>query len=40
LIATSLPPDALPPGLGKAELLDAVKGKTLGAASLVLRFAH
>jgi Raf kinase inhibitor-like YbhB/YbcL family protein len=40
LIATSLPPDALPPGLSKAELLDALKGKALGAASLVLRFAH
>jgi Raf kinase inhibitor-like YbhB/YbcL family protein len=40
LIATSIEPGALPPGLSKAELLDALKGKTLGAASLVLRFAH
>lgn len=40
LIATSLAADALPPGLTKSELLEALKGKTLGAASLVLRFAH
>lgn len=40
LIATSLAPDALPPGLNKAELLEALKGKALGAASLVLRYAH
>ncbi len=40
LIATSVEPGALPPGSSKAELLDALKGKTLGAASLVLRFAH
>lgn len=40
LIATTLPPDALAPGLSKAELMEALKGKTLGAASLVLRFAH
>ena len=40
LIATTLPPNALPPGLTKAELMEALKGKTLGAASLVLRFAH
>lgn len=40
LIATSVEPGALPPGLSKVELLDALKGKTLGAASLVLRFAH
>lgn len=40
LVATTLPPDALPPGLNRAEVLDALKGKTLGAASLVLRFAH
>ena len=40
LIATSLPPDALPPGLNKAELMEALKGKALGAASLVLRYAH
>ena len=40
LIATSLAPDALPPGLNKAELMEALKGKALGAASLVLRYAH
>jgi Raf kinase inhibitor-like YbhB/YbcL family protein len=40
LIATTLPPHALAPGLTKAELMEALKGKTLGAASLVLRFAH
>jgi Raf kinase inhibitor-like YbhB/YbcL family protein len=40
LVATSLAPDALPQGLSKVELLDALKGKTLTAASLVLRFAH
>jgi len=37
----SLEPDALPPGLDKAGVLDALKGgKALGAASLVLRFNH
>jgi Raf kinase inhibitor-like YbhB/YbcL family protein len=40
LIATTLEPDALKPGLTKAELLDALKGKAIGAASLVLRYAH
>ncbi len=40
LIATSLEPNALAPGLSKPELLEALRGKTLGAASLVLRFAH
>jgi phosphatidylethanolamine-binding protein (PEBP) family uncharacterized protein len=40
LIATSLPPDALQPELNRAELLEALKGKTLNAASVVLRFAH
>lgn len=40
LIATSLEPGALPPGLTKAQLLEALNGKTLAAASLVLRFAH
>ncbi len=40
LIATSLAPDALPPGLNKAELMTALQGKALGAASLVLRYAH
>jgi Raf kinase inhibitor-like YbhB/YbcL family protein len=40
LIATSLEPSALSPGLSKPELLEALRGKTLGAASLVLRFAH
>jgi Raf kinase inhibitor-like YbhB/YbcL family protein len=40
LIATSLDPGALPPGLTKAQLLEALNGKTLAAASLVLRFAH
>lgn len=41
LIATSLEVGALPPGLDKAAVLEALKGgKTLGAASLVLRFHH
>ena len=41
LIATSLEAGALPPGLDKAAVLEALKdGKTLGAASLVLRFNH
>ena len=40
LIATTLEPDALKPGLNKAELLDALKGKAIGAASLVQRYAH
>ena len=41
LIATSLEAEALPPGLDKAAVLDALKGgKALAAASLVLRFKH
>jgi Raf kinase inhibitor-like YbhB/YbcL family protein len=40
LIATTLEPDALRPGLTRAELLDALRGKALGAGSLVLRYAH
>lgn len=40
LIATSLEPGALSPGLSKAELMEALRGKTLGAASTVVRFAH
>ena len=40
LIATTLAPDALAPGLTKPELLEALKGKTLSAASLVQRYAH
>lgn len=40
LIATTVEPGALPPGLTKAELLEALRGKTLGAASFVTRFAH
>ena len=41
LIATSLEAEALPPGLDKAAVIDALKGgKALGAASLVLRFNH
>ena len=41
LIATSLEAAALPPGLDKAAVLEALKGgKALGAASLVLRFNH
>lgn len=40
LIATSLEPGALPPGLDKAAVLETLRGKTLGAASLVLRFNH
>ncbi len=40
LIATTLEPGALAPGLTRAELLAALQGKTVAAASLVLRFAH
>lgn len=41
LVATTLEPGALPPGLDKAAVLDALKGgKALGAASVVLRFHH
>lgn len=40
LVATSLEPTALAPGLTKPQVLDALQGKTLGAASLVLRYAH
>ena len=40
LIATDLEPDALKPGLTKTELLESLKGHTLRAASLVLRYAH
>ncbi len=38
LIATDLEPNALPAGLTKAELLKALEGKALRAASLVFRF--
>lgn len=40
LIATDLEPGALPPGLNKEELLKALQGRALRAASLVLRFAQ
>jgi Raf kinase inhibitor-like YbhB/YbcL family protein len=40
LIATTLPANALQPGLTKVELLNSLSGKTVGAASVVLRFAH
>jgi len=40
LIATSLEPTALAPGLTKPQLLEALQGKTLGAASFVFRYAH
>jgi hypothetical protein len=41
LIATSLEAGALPPGLDKAAVPEALKGgKRLGAASLVLRSNH
>jgi len=41
LIATTLEAEALPIGLDKAAVLDALKGgKALGAASVVLRFNH
>lgn len=40
LIATKIEPDALRPGLTKPELLEALKGKTIAAASAVLRYAH
>jgi Raf kinase inhibitor-like YbhB/YbcL family protein len=38
IIATDLEPNALPPGLTKAELLKALEGKALRAASLTFRF--
>jgi Raf kinase inhibitor-like YbhB/YbcL family protein len=38
LIATDLAPDALKPGLTRDELFAQIKGHTLRAASLVLRF--
>ena len=40
LIATAQEPGALPPGLNKEELLKALQGRALRAASLVLRFAQ
>lgn len=40
LIATELEPDALKPGQTRSELLESLKGHTLRAASLVLRYAH
>ncbi|MDQ6621343.1 MAG: YbhB/YbcL family Raf kinase inhibitor-like protein, partial [Pseudomonadota bacterium] len=40
LIATDLEPALLQPGLGQPELLAALKGHNLAAASLVLRFAQ
>lgn len=40
LIATSVEPGTLRAGMNKAELLDALKGKALGAASAVFRYAH
>jgi Raf kinase inhibitor-like YbhB/YbcL family protein len=40
LIATSVEPGALPAGLTKAELLAALQGKALRAASMVYRFAQ
>jgi Raf kinase inhibitor-like YbhB/YbcL family protein len=40
LIATDLEPDALKPGLTETELLESLKGHTLRAASLALRYAH
>lgn len=41
LIATTLDPAELPPGLTKAEVLKALEGgKNLRAASYVFRFAH
>jgi Raf kinase inhibitor-like YbhB/YbcL family protein len=40
MLATSVEPGVLPPGMSKAELLNALKGKTLGAASQVFRYAH
>ena len=38
IIATDLEPNALQPGLTKAELLKALEGKALRAASLSFRF--
>jgi Raf kinase inhibitor-like YbhB/YbcL family protein len=40
LIATKLEPGILRPGLSKTELMEALKGNTLGAASAVFRYSH
>ena len=40
LIATSVEPGNLRAGMNKTELLEALKGKALGAASAVFRYAH
>jgi len=40
LIATTLEPGALQPGLSKPELMEALKGKAVGAASYVMRYAQ
>lgn len=40
LIATRLEPNALRPGLARADVLEALNGQTIAAASLVLRFSH
>ena len=40
LIATDVDPAAIPAGLTKEELLKALQGRALRAASVVLRFAH
>ncbi len=40
MIATDLEPTALKPGLTRQELLAALKGHALGAASMVLRFVN
>ena len=40
MIATDLEPKALQAGLTRPQLLDALRGHTVGAASLVLRFVN
>jgi phosphatidylethanolamine-binding protein (PEBP) family uncharacterized protein len=40
IIATDLEPTALKPGLTESEMLAALNGHTLKAASLVLRYAQ
>lgn len=39
-IATDLPPDALPAGLTREQLLARLEGHARGAAALVVRFRH
>lgn len=40
LIATDLAPDALPPGLDRPALMQALQGHAVGATTVVFRYAH